>query len=60
MIGRWHHGHSLAVGVAGGLLLAQHVVAIGVACFVGGLLVGRFWSALGRAAEAMRARIAAR
>lgn len=56
---RWNHGHSLAAGVAGGLLLAQHVVVIGAACFVGGLLAGRFWSVLAWVAAALREAIGA-
>ena len=57
---RWHHRHSIAAGVAGGLLLAQHVLVIGAACFVGGLLAGRFWSVLAWGTTALRQAIGAR
>lgn len=57
---RWHQGHSLAAGVVGGLILAQHVWTIGAGCFIAGLAVGRFWLVAGSMMVAIRKRIAAR
>lgn len=40
---RWSHGHSLATGVAGGLLLDHHAFLLAAICFTLGLALGRFW-----------------
>lgn len=37
---RWEHGHSLAAGVLGGLLLATHVWTVAALAFLLGLTAG--------------------
>lgn len=55
---KWSHGHSTAVGVILGLLLARHGWL--VACLAGGtgLLVGRLWYYEAMMAEALSRRVA--
>ena len=53
MIRQWGHGHSLAVGVVGGLLLDRHVLYVFfLGAIIGGLVVysSRTIRSLGRAA----------
>ena len=39
---RWTHGHSIAAGIAGGLLLAGHTLELVTVAFVLGLGLSRF------------------
>lgn len=51
MFRTWHHGHSIGVGVLGGLLLSQRTWALALGCLLLGLMVGRFWYVAARAAH---------
>ena len=60
MIRQWGHGHTLAVGVVGGLLLDRHVLyVLALGLVIGGLLVysSRTLRALGRAATGRAAEL---
>jgi len=59
MFGRYHHGHSFLFGVVGGLLLAQHVWLLALACFTFGLAVGRLWWLLADGYRLLRRRLEA-
>ena len=50
---RWSHGHSVAVGIAGGLILDRHVLlifALGALLGIAGVLSTRFLRAAGHVA----------
>lgn len=45
---RWHHGHSIGVGLLIGFLLSRNLLWAVSAAFVAGLLWGRLWAAVTR------------
>ena len=55
---RWSHGHSTAVGVLLGLLLARHLWLVAALMFAAGLAIGRLWFYEAMMAEALRRRVA--
>ena len=57
MFRTWHHGHSIGVGVLGGLLLTQHAWLIAIGCLTIGFLIGRFWLIASRTARRAAERI---
>jgi hypothetical protein len=53
---RWTHGHSLATGTAGGLLLSQRASTL-LVCLVVGAVLGRLWWYESRLAHYVASRV---
>lgn len=54
---RWGHGHSMAAGIAGGLLLAGHTIELLGAALLVGVFIGRVWRAAAAAGELLAERL---
>lgn len=57
IFGRFHHGHSAALGFLLALSLARHMLVFALLVFLAGLVAGRMWLAWVDLAMAVKAKL---